>query len=190
MDGRINNVIFNEEEHSYWYMGKELHGITGPIGRLMKKNFPDTDVVKLATIHGHDVHHDSEMWIKEEREPSTESGKWLVSFLKDFQEKHSVTHYHAELLVSDFIGTASCIDIVAHTDEGDYLFDIKTTSKFDREYCSLQLSVYKALYEKVYERPVKGLFVLGTTSRRSFRIINQPEVKVEKILNMNKPEEV
>lgn len=186
MDDRIKVVVFNEKEHSYWYQGKELHGITGAIGKILKKNFPDTDLVQLATIYGHDVHHDCEMWIKEEREPSTESGKWLVAWLKDFSLKYNVQRFCAELLVSDFTGTASCIDIVAQTDEGDYLFDIKTTSAFDREYCSLQLSVYKALYEKVYERNVKGLFVLGTKSQRAFRIINQPSVKVDRILAMNK----
>ena len=190
MDSRINQVEFREKEHEYWYNdGRrivQLHGVTGPIGIILKKNFPDTDTVKLATIYGHDVHHESEMWIKEEREPFSESGKWLVNYLKDFQIRYNIQRFYAELKVSDFIGTASCIDIVARSDEGDYLFDIKTTSKFDREYCSLQLSVYKTLYERVYERKVKGMFVLGTTSQRAFRIINQPDIKVEKILNMNK----
>ena len=43
MDERIKAVVFNEEEHSYWYQGKELHGVTGAIGKLMGKEFPDTD---------------------------------------------------------------------------------------------------------------------------------------------------
>lgn len=186
MDDRIKNVVFNEKEHTYWYQGKELHGVTGAIGKMLRKSFPDTDIVQLATIYGHDVHHESEMWIKKGAEPSTESGKWVVAYLEDFRKKYNVTYFQAELIVSDFIGTASCIDIVAHSDDGDYLFDIKTTSKFDREYCSLQLSVYKTLYEGVYGRNVKGMFVLGTKSQRAFRIIEQPSVKVEKILGMNK----
>lgn len=186
MDDRIKLVVFNEKEHTYWYQGKELHGITRAIGEMLKKKFPDNEVVQLATIYGHDVHHESEMWIKKGDEPSTNSGKWLVSYLEDFQKKNNITHFNAELLVSDFIGTASCIDIVARSEEGDYLFDIKTTSKFDREYCSLQLSVYKTLYESVYDRTVKGMFVLGTKSQRAFRIINQPSVKVDRILNINK----
>ena len=191
MDERINQVEFREKEHEYWYNdGRrliQLHGVTGPIGKLMGKNFPDNIArIELSAIYGHDVHHESEMWIKKGTEPSTESGKWLVEYLKEFARKYNITHFHAELKVSDFVATASCIDIVAHSDEGDFLFDIKTTSKFDREYCSLQLSVYKTLYERNYERTVKGMFVLGTTPRRAFRIINQPETKVEKILRMNK----
>lgn len=190
MDDRINLVEFREKEHEYWYNdGRrliQLHGVTTPIGKLLKKNFPDNLTVQLATIHGHDVHHESEMWIKKGEKPFSVSGKWLISYLEEFARKYNITRFSAELKVSDFIGTASCIDVVAHSDEGDYLFDIKTTSEFHREYCSLQLSVYKKLYEANYERNVKGLFVLGTKSQRAFRIIEQPESRVEKILGMNK----
>lgn len=189
MDTRIRAVQFNEEEHKYWYDSKELHGVTGAIGKLMGKSFPDTDTVKIATLYGHTVHSESEMWIKEGKEPSTLAGKWVIEQLQDFQKENNVVKYEAELLVSDFIGTASCIDIVAHLADGSCtLFDIKTTSHFDREYCSLQLSVYKKLYEQCYGETVKGLYVLGTKSRRLFRILEKEESKVEKILGMNKGE--
>ena len=187
MDERIKAVVFNEEEHTYWYQGRELHGVTGAIRKLMGKEFPDTDTVKLATIYGKDVHSESEMWIKEGRLPSTKAGQWLIDYLKHFKEINNVVRYEAELKVSDFIGTASCIDIVAHLpDNKAVLFDIKTTSTFNRPYCSLQLSVYKKLYEANYGGTVCGLFVLGTKSQRVFRIIEQPDVKVDKILAMNK----
>ena len=187
MDERIKAVVFNEAEHSYWYQGKQLHGVTGAIGKLMGKSFPDTDTVRIATMYGHDVHKDSEMWIKEKRIPSTESGKWIVSYLEELKETKGAEFFEAELLVSDFTGTASCIDIVAFMPDNEaILFDIKTTSAFDREYCSLQLSVYKRLFEEVYGRTVAGMFVLGTKSRRAFRIIEKPSVKVDKILDMNK----
>lgn len=189
LDTRIKAVQFNEEEHTYWYNGKQLSGITGAIGKLMNKSFPDTVIVQASTIYGHDVHSESEMWIKEGKEPSTLAGKWVIEQLQDFQKKNNVVKYEAELLVSDFIGTASCIDIVAHLADGSCtLFDIKTTSHFDREYCSLQLSVYKKLYEQCYGETVKGLYVLGTKSKRAFRIIQQEDSKVNKILNMNKGE--
>ena len=89
-------------------------------------------------------------------------------------------------MVSDFEGTASKIDVVMHTTDGAYLFDIKTTSHFDREYCSLQLSVYKKLFEQNYNEHVLGMYVLGTKSKRTFRIIQQEDSRVNKILNMNK----
>ena len=189
MDARIKAVAFDEEAHRYFYNGKELHGVTGAIGRLMGKSFPDTVLVQAATIYGHDVHSESELWIKEGREPSSEAGKWVVQYLKEFQIKYNVVKYEAELLVSDFIGTASCIDIVARlADAKAVLFDIKTTSHFDRAYCSLQLSVYKKLYEQCYEDNIIGMFVLGTKSKRAFRILEQEQAKVDKILAMNKGE--
>ena len=191
MDNRIKAVEFIPDKHEYWYtegnVHKQLHGVTAPIGKLMNKSFPDTVLVQAATIYGHDVHSESELWIKEGKEPSSEAGKWVVQYLKEFQIKYNVAKYEAELLVSDFIGTASCIDIVAHLPDGKaVLFDIKTTSHFDRAYCSLQLSVYKKLYEACYGGTVCGLFVLGTKSKRTFRIIEQEGSKVQKILEMNK----
>ena len=90
-----------------------------------------------------------------------------------------------------FEGTASKVDVVVTTVEGfAYLFDIKTTSKFDRSYCSLQLSVYKKLFEACYggreTGRVNSMFVLGTKAKRRFRIIEQDDSKVQKILDMNK----
>ena len=191
VDTRVKAVEFIPDKHEYWYtegnVHKQLHGVTTPIGKLMNKSFPGTVLVQASTIYGHDVHSESELWIKEGKEPSTQAGKWLIQQLKEFQIKYNVVKYEAELLVSDFIGTASCIDIVAHLADGNsLLFDIKTTSRFDREYCSLQLSVYKKLFEQNYDEHVLGMYVLGTKSKRAFRIIQQEDSKVNKILNMNK----
>lgn len=193
MDNRIKAVEFIPDKHEYWYtegnVHKQLHGVTAPIGKLMNKSFPDTVLVQAAAIYGHDVHSESELWIKEGKEPSTQAGKWLIQQLKEFQIKYNVVKYEAELLVSDFEGTASCIDIVAHLADGNsLLFDIKTTSRFDREYCSLQLSVYKKLFEQNYDEHVLSMYVLGTKSKRAFRIIQQEDSRVNKILNMNKGE--
>jgi hypothetical protein len=191
IDERIRAVIFNEEEHSYWYNGKALHGVTGAIGKMLGKSFPDTDTVKIATLYGHDVHSEVEHYFNDGRKDlSSEGAKWVVDTMEHWGDKlfcDRVEEIKSEVMVSDFEGTASKIDLVLRTLSGnDVLFDIKTTSTFNREYCSLQLSVYKKLYEQNYNRNVTGLFVLGTKSRRAFRIIEQPSSKVDKILGMNK----
>lgn len=190
MDRRLSQVEFIPDSHEYWYtegnIHKQLHGVTTPICKLMNKNFPDTDIVKLTTLYGHDVHAESENWIKKGKLPSTEAGKWLIQTLENIKLEYNIESYEAELLVSDLEGTASKIDIVMHTVDGAYIFDIKTTSKFDRAYCSLQLSCYKRMYEANYGEKVLGMFVLGTKSRRTFRIIEQEDAKVQKILDMNK----
>lgn len=197
MDSRIYQVEFIEDKHDYWYtegnVRKRLHGVTGAIGKLMGKSFPDTDVVRLATMYGSDVHKEVENYYNNNGKLSTEAAKWVVSELSRKADellidvKDSVEGIKCEVPVSDFEGTASKVDVVMRTREGKvWLFDIKTTSHFDRAYCSLQLSVYKKLYEACYDGNVCGLFVLGTKSKRTFRIIEQEASKVQKILEMNK----
>lgn len=195
MDERIKAVIFNEEEHTYWYQGKELHGVTGAIGKIMGKKFPDTDTVMVATLYGSTVHKEIEnyfnkhdLWFNDS-ELSTEGADWIVDILKDFCSyvAEKPMNIECEVMVSDFEGTASKVDIVLRTrDNKAYLFDIKTTSHFDRPYCSLQLSVYKKLFEACYGIKVEGFYVLATKAKRRFKIIEQPAEKVDKILNMNK----
>ena len=197
MDSRIYQVEFIEDKHDYWYTEgktrKRLHGVTGAIGKLMGKSFPDTDVVRLATMYGSDVHKEVENYYNNNGKLSTEAAKWVVSELSRKADellidvKDSVEDIKCEVPVSDFEGTASKVDVVMRTREGKvWLFDIKTTSHFDRAYCSLQLSVYKKLYEACYGGNVCGLFVLGTKSKRTFRIIEQEASKVQKVLEMNK----
>ena len=186
LDTRIKAVIFDEEKHKYWFEGRELHGVTGAIGKLMGKSFPDTVLVQAATIYGSDVHKEVENYYNSNSKIlSSDGAKWVVEYLEQFKLKHFVNKIECEVMVSDFEGTASKIDVVVRTDVGSYIFDIKTTSRFDRAYCSLQLSVYKKLYEHNYSENVLGMYVLGTKSKRAFRIIQQEDSKVEKILNMN-----
>ena len=198
MDNRIKSVQFNEEEHKYFYDGKELKGVTGAIGKLMGKSFPDTDTVKIATLYGSDVHKEIENYFNNhnyffnDSELSTEGAKWIVNELKAFCDSlilDRADKIECEVMVSDFEGTASKVDVVIRTVEGKaYLFDIKTTSHFDRAYCSLQLSVYKRLFESCYDTNVNAMFVISTKAKRFFRIIEQENYKVLKILNMNKGE--
>lgn len=199
MDNRIKAITFDEERHKYFYQGKELKGVTGAIGKLLNKSFPNTDIVKLATMYGSDVHKEVENYFNDndftfnDRKLSTEGANWIVKELEDFCEKlsmltyESYDHIECEVMVSDFVSTASKIDIVVYTKENKaYLFDIKTTSTFYRRYCSYQLSVYKELFEKNYGIKVEGLYVLSTKKKRRFHILQQDSSLVEKILEKNK----
>ena len=189
MDKRIESIVFDEEAHRYFLGDRELKGITHAIGKYMGKSFPDTDTVMVAKMLGDTVHKEVENYYNDSKEVSTESAKWVVNELKDFMDllPVAVTGVKCEVMVSDFETTASKVDVVVHCLDGTcYLFDVKTTSKFDREYCSLQLSVYKRLYEACYEEKVMGLYVLGTKMRRLFHIIEQDKAKTDKILSMNR----
>ena len=196
MDARIKAVTFDEEKHKYFYDGKELFGVTSVIGKMLGKSFPDNDTVKIATMYGSDVHKDIENYFNNHfywfnsSELSTNASKWIEQRLKEFTDSLVLQNIKAnmiecEVMVSDFLGTASKVDIVVRTDKGAYLFDIKTTSHFDREYCSLQLSTYKKLYEYNYHEKVLGMYVIGTKFQRAYKILEQPEGKILKILKEN-----
>ena len=191
MNNKIKAVIFNEEEHIYTYNGKKLSGITSAIGKFLEKDFPDTDTVKIATVYGSAVHKAVENYLNSgNKNLSSEGEKWVIAelekFAKDITGKSAIECCEGEVMVSDFETTASKVDIVLHSKDGAYLFDVKTTSHFDRFYCSLQLSIYKKLYEENYGEKVKGMFVLGTKQKRKFRILEQNKELVDKILSYNK----
>ena len=187
-EGNIANVLFDEVAHRYFYEGRELSGVTQAIARKLGKNFPkNSAVVQLACSYGSQVHKEIERWIKEGKETDTENGKWLKEVIQDFQEKEGKVETQkldAEVTVSDFEKTASNVDIVLHTLEGVFLFDIKTGS-FDRTYCTYQLNAYRLMYENSYDEKVLGLFVLNTKSKRVFNIFACKDEDILKLLEEN-----
>lgn len=193
--GNIALVTFDEENHKYFYEGKELKGVTGIIGKMLGKNFPQNNTTALACSYGSQVHKESERWIEEGVEPVMEEGKWVVEQLKMFKKayeipvdvlgKAEVCKYNAEVRVSDFEGTASNVDVVLHTPLGVILFDIKT-GKFDRTYCTLQLNAYRVMYENCYNENVLGLCVVNTKAKRLFKVHNCPDEEILKLLEKNK----
>ena len=190
--GNILNVQFDEAAHRYMYFDgttmRELKGITKVIAKRLGKNFPRVSTaVQLACSYGSQVHKEIERWIKEGKEPDTENGKWLRDAVTGFQSKVgrvATQKLCSEVAVSDFEGTASNVDIVLHTLEGVYLFDIKTGG-FDRKYCTMQLNAYRLMYENSYEEKVLGLFVLNTKSRRTFAIFACDDKDILKLLENN-----
>ena len=183
-EGNINEVEFDEEAHKYTYRGKELKGVTTIIGKRLGKNFPDSALTEMATSYGSQVHKESEDWINTGKEPTTESGKWVVEILKDMGNI-STDKYGAEVRVSDFEGTASNVDIVLHTLDGVYLADIKT-GNFDRTYCTMQLNAYRMMYENCYNEKVLGLMVICTKTKRKYRILQTDDNETLNLLEENK----
>lgn len=186
--GNIANVQFDEVAHRYFYEGRELKGVTTAIAKKLGKNFPqNSTTVQLACSYGSQVHKEIERWIEEGKEPDTENGKWLKDAIIDFQSKvgrASTQKLGAEVRVSDFENTASNVDIVLHTLEGVFLFDIKTGG-FDRKYCTMQLNAYRLMYENSYDEKVLGLYVLNTKSKRTFAIFACDDKDILKLLEDN-----
>lgn len=189
MDCRIGSVSFCAHNHTYSYNGKSLKGITSCVSKSLHKVYPDTPLVKTASAFGIDVHGEVERYYNEGNTVlSTEAGTFVVKALEDFAEDKGVFDYsiRCEVMVSDFETTASKIDVVMETPYGAFLFDIKTTQNFDREYCSRQLSVYQYLYVKNYERTVLGLYVIATVPKRIFHILYRGDDMAKKLLEMNR----
>ena len=167
---------------------RELKGVTAAIARRLGKNFPkDSTTVQLACSYGSQVHKETERWIEEGKEPDTENGKWLKDAIIDFQNKVGrvdTQKLGAEVRVSDFENTASNVDIVLHSLEGVFLFDIKTGG-FDRKYCTMQLNAYRLMYENSYDEKVLGLYVHKKKSRRTFNILACDDKDILKLLEDN-----
>lgn len=188
-EGNIHNVIFDSVLHVYMYEGKLLKGITRTVSEVCGKSFPETHIPLLSafTSFGNQVHKEVERWIKEGISPETEAGKWVSGELTRIKEENTPSVLSSEVLVSDFEGTASQVDVVLYTGSGAYLFDIKT-GVFDRKYCTDQLSVYKVLFQWCYKVKVLGLYVLASKSKRVFKIIPCDNERVLYLLEKNKEE--
>lgn len=186
-DGIIAQVEFDEDTHTYTYMGHRLNGITGAIGKRLGKHFPRSlDSVVLRSSYGSQVHKEVERYYNEGTLPDTEGAKYVISVMADEVEEHKGLGICGEQRVSDFEGTASNIDLVLYSAQGVYLYDIKT-GDFDRGYCSLQLNAYRVLFEHCYKQhKVLGLFVIATKCRRLFRIMEGYDKEVEALLEANK----
>ena len=191
MTNNIKAVTFDEDNHQYFYNGKRFYGITGAIGEHLNKNFPDSAVVQLACSYGSQVHREVENYYNKNVPVTSDGAKVVLNLVNRIKcitvpiNCDFVSKVESEVMVSDFNATASQVDIVMHTMRGVYLFDIKTTAKFDRKYCSLQLSAYKRMYETSYNEKVLGMFVISTRQNKLRDIIEQESSLVSHILEIN-----
>lgn len=142
-------VRFDQEAHTYTdeRTGAMLSGVTGT---LVHRVFPDKykeipqHILEQAAARGSHVHEDIELAEELGVEPTTEEGK---NYLK-LKKVHEMTFLESEYTVSDLEHYASQIDLVFEAGENLVdIADIKTTSKFDRESVSWQLSIYAYFFE-------------------------------------------
>lgn len=132
-------VTFCEFDHTYWYEGKRLSGVTSLMReRGVAPDYTNVDETTLerATEYGTKVHQAIQAFC----ETGEDSDLPEVQAFKTFALKTLANEY----LVSDLQSVASSIDIVLE----DYsLVDIKTTSVVHTDSVRWQLSIYKYLFE-------------------------------------------
>lgn len=154
-------VEFKQEEHEYWLNGKQLQGVTGVLERRLfpdKYKFVSKEMMERAAERGSFIHEQIELADSLGVNPDVQEVK---NYLK-LKEEHGLKTVENEYLVTDGENYASSVDIVM-TDgtPAVFLVDAKTTSKFDKESVSWQLSIYAYFFELMNPNiPVKGLYGL------------------------------
>ena len=143
-----SNVVFDQENHTYFLGEKQLSGITFLLNRQFfgdKYTGIPEFVLEKARVKGTLVHEACEL-IDTLGVEHDSAEAWNYIRLKN---ENDLRHEASEYLVSDEKNVASCIDKVFRVSETEFaLADIKTTYKLDKEYVRWQLSIYAYLFEK------------------------------------------
>ena len=166
----IDGLVFDEKEHRYFLNGKELYGITGVITHQLYPNAFDgipKKVLDASAEYGSRVHKILENWDKlwQKDEQSVE----LQDYISICRE-YGLVNLASEYLVTDFNNFASACDkVYMNSDNTVSIGDIKTVygdltkaaNKSKLERATMQLSVYKYMFELVNPHlKVKDLFVI------------------------------
>lgn len=165
----LNNipVLFNQEEHTYLNTrtGKYLQGITSTLVHRVNPNkyagIPE-HILKAAAERGSKVHEEIELAETIGIEPSTQEGR---NYLK-LKEGYKLEFLQSEYTVSDLEHYATNIDAIYEVEENVVdIADYKTTSKFDKESVSWQLSICAHFLEMnnphVKVRRLLGIWLRG-----------------------------
>lgn len=165
-DLKKSEVVFREEDHTYWLGDKQLFGITKMIERQLfpdkYKNVPKASLDNRANI-GTAFHKAMEAWIVMGLEQDNE-------MFKVFKENYGDIKFIAsEYLVSDNETFASKIDGI---DENEILWDWKSSTKKNIEYWRWQMSVYRVMYTLQNGREPKGYKVLWINKDLKHEIVD------------------
>lgn len=172
-------LTFNSEKHEYYYNGRSLSGITGLIGKTMKKNY-SSGHVEEGRAQGSHVHSAIEDFVTRGTISSVHpDALWAINELKGFMDDGFGTY--SEVLVSDFEKYASAIDLLLIRQDALYILDTKA-GVFDRPYVTWQLSVYKYFLEEFAGLRVSGAYCLSTRHRDIYPIITRPVADVRELL--------
>lgn len=141
-----SDVVFNEDDHTYFLGDKQLKGITGMIKRhLFPGKYSEVPkyIMERAADRGSRVHRACEFVDTTGFGPECCEAERYLAIRTDAGYSPLANEY----TVSDNEHFASNIDCVWEREGSIALADIKTTYDIDREYLSWQLSIYAYLFE-------------------------------------------
>lgn len=142
---RLNDipVLFNQEGHTYLNTetGKYLKGITSTLVHRVNPDkyagIPD-HILRAAADRGSKVHEEIELVETIGVAPTSQEGR---NYLR-LKEENGLSFLQSEYTVSDLENYATNIDAIYEAEENVVdIADYKTTSKFDWESVSWQLSI-------------------------------------------------
>lgn len=154
-------IKFDENLHKYTVDGKDVISVT----QLLQKHkitpsydAVDKEMLRIASERGTLIHEEVENWIKNNETGFTEEAYYICDYLKDD------AFYGSDILSEQMVAN----DVVAGRFDllypnGGYklvLADIKTGNSKHLYGWTWQLSLYKYLYERMYDKKIEYLKIL------------------------------
>lgn len=172
-----SGVIYDVENHTYHYNGKQLQGITSTlINRAYPKaetyaNVPEAVLVRAAE-RGRACHQAVGNFYTIGM--SSTGFEAIVNEAKRLLDSACLTPIRFEYVVTDFEHYASPIDIVCLNAKDEIcIVDMKYTSKLLYEQVTLQTSIYKRFFHLVNPKlDAKHQFVLWTHTNDNHEVLD------------------
>ena len=180
-------IKFDENLHKYTVDGKEVISVT----QLLQKHkitprydAVDKELLRVASERGTLIHEEVEKWIESGECGFTEEAERICDYLNSTADRDSQI-ISEQIVANDIV--AGRFDILFTHNKELVLADIKTGNSKHLYGWSWQLSLYKYLYERMYEKKIEHLGIIWV--RESGMTVMPCEyVGDEKIENLLKAE--
>lgn len=153
-------IKFDETLHKYTVDGKEVISVT----QLLQKHritpsydAVDKELLRVASERGTLIHEEVENWIKNGESGFTEEAERICDYLNSTADRDSQI-ISEQIVANDIV--AGRFDILFTYKKELVLADIKTGNSKHLYGWSWQLSLYKYLYERMYDKKIEHLGII------------------------------
>jgi hypothetical protein len=174
---RVQFIENREQDlHTYMFGLQELSGVTSMLKQVLfynKYNGISEDVLRRAALRGTAIHEAVQAYLMDEPyNPATDTLEYEGEAMRalnawmDYEKKSEImgtmSPDSVEYIVSNFVDLATKVDVVFRNKSDDtyILGDIKTTSEYDEEYLSWQLSVEADMFRVQTGKEVSMLIAM------------------------------
>lgn len=147
------------ETHQYFFGDTELFGITEMIKSFISPNkyaFVDDDVLENARKRGDRLHKALDTYVKLGISPVEQTEDYCA--MLDALKGHELVA--GEYIVTDYVRTASPIDLITLQNGEVCIVDLKNTAVIDQDAVMWQTNIYRVFLEKQTMLKAKKLFCL------------------------------